>query len=117
MATPSLVKAPLPRGIVAVVIELDANGNIVVEPDPFWVRKSADQEVKWFCSGGHDHKANKPCFTVDFDAKDKPFDEKHFEHHRAHSGCATVEGDKNKKYKYTVKVGDKTLDPTGGVEP
>lgn len=120
MATPSLVKPPAPRGEVAVVIELDPNGNIVVHPDPFWVHKSEDEEVKWFCSLEHKHgDANNPCFTVDFKGN-SPFEcTTLFKGHHAHSGCArtSVQPDPNKLYKYSVTVGDKTLDPGGGVKP
>ncbi|HET7207925.1 MAG TPA: hypothetical protein VFI95_15220 [Terriglobales bacterium] len=130
MATPSLeVKQPAPRGIVAVVIELDPEGeNIVVTPDPFWVSKSAKEEVKWFCSIGHIHgDADHPCFKLDFDpVKGSPFDGPlHFEGHHKATGLVrdSVEPCPIGKpsYKYSVWVdtptGHLTKDPTGGVEP
>ena len=117
MATPSLVKPPAPKGEVAVVIERDPNGNLVVHPDPFWVHKSDDEEVKWFCSIEHQHgDANNPCFTVNFKGN-SPFLDPTFKGHHAHSGCASVQSDPKKLYKYSVTVGNQTLDPEGGVKP
>lgn len=121
MATPSLAIPKKRTGTVAVVIEVDKQGNIVVEPDTFWVSKSGEQEVKWFCAIAHNHEEHKPCFKVDFkDAENSPFEKPHFEHHHAHSGCvkSAVVPDQNKLYKYTVSMpGKAPLDPTGGVEP
>jgi hypothetical protein len=118
MATPSLVKPPVPRAEVAVVIERDPSGNIVVHPDPFWVHKSEDEEVKWFCSMEHKHHddPDNPCFTVDFKGN-SPFADFAFKGHHAHSGCASVKPDPNKLYKYSITVGNQTLDPGGGVKP
>ena len=118
MATQSLAKPPAPRAEVAVVIDLDPSGNIVVHPDTFWVHKSDDEEVKWFCSIEHKHgDANQPCFTVHFNKNGSPFSNSHFQHHRTPSGCAIVEPGAT-VYKYTVSMPGKVpLDPGGGVKP
>ncbi len=118
MATPSLVTESVPRGRVAVVIELDPRGEIIVRPDPFWIHLSEDEEVEWFCSIPHDHNVpNKPCFTVEFKGN-SPFHMYRFEGHRSRSGCAlnSVQPHPKKLYKYTVTVGDKTVEPAGGIK-
>ena len=128
MATPLRVNQPAHRRQVAVVIELDPEGkNIVVTPDPFWVSKSAEEEVKWFCSIGHIHgDADHPCFKVDFEpVKGSPFNDPHFEGHHKTTGLvrASVEpcpiGKPSYKYSVTVDTptGPLKEDPTGGVEP
>ena len=118
MATPSLITQSVPRGRVAVVVELDPKGEIVVRPDPFWIHLSEDEEVQWFCSIPHNHDVpNKPCFTVEFKGN-SPFHTSRFEGHRAHSGCAlnSVQPHPKRLYKYSVTVSSKTIDPAGGVK-
>jgi hypothetical protein len=117
MATQSLAKPRAPRAEVVVVIDLDPSGNIVVHPDHFWVHKSDDEEVKWYCSIEHKHgDENHPCFTVDFSKNDSPFSNWHFEGHRTPSGCAIVQPSAA-VYKYTVSIPGKVpLDPGGGVK-
>jgi hypothetical protein len=116
MATPSHVKQPTPRGKVAVVIELDSQGNIVVEPDKFWVHKSEFDEVRWYCLIKHEHgDSNHPCFVVDFKENGSPFQNSTFKGDRASSGPPIVPAGST-EFKYTVTVGSKTLDPKGGVK-
>jgi len=102
------------RREVAVVIELNPKGKIVVHPRRFWVHKSAHEEVKWFCSRQHRH--GDTCFIVDFLGK-SPFHKPTFNGHHAHSGYADVKPNPRKLYKYSVTVGKQTIDPDGGVKP
>jgi hypothetical protein len=53
---------------------------------------------------------------VDFKGN-SPFADFTFKGHHAHSGCANVKPDPNKLYKYSITVGNQTLDPGGGVKP
>jgi len=118
MATPSQVNAEkAPRRQVVIVIETDQQGRIVVTPDVFWLHKSEGDEAEWFCLRRHDHHDPlDPCFTVEFDAKAKPFTEHTFKNDRARSGTPVVSAD-SKVYKYSVRVGNQVLDPGGGVKP
>ena len=56
---------------VTVTISIDANKNISVDPDPFWVIKSANQEVRWILADGDGD------FLIDFN-HDSPFYESQF---------------------------------------
>jgi hypothetical protein len=126
MATPGLGKVgkvsknpsgPRP-GFREVVVEigLDINADIEVDPDYFEIRKSKNEEVKWVCVQQHDHSKDEPCFTVDFEKNGSPFYESQFSSDAPVSGLAkrsVLPGPK--VYNYTVRVGDKTLDPGGGV--
>lgn len=87
------------------------NGKIHVKPDPFYVRKNADEEVKWICTEGNGE------FLVEFGA-DGPFYESQFNKDAAVSGLArrAVLPDRHRVYKYTVWVGNKMLDPGGVVQ-
>jgi hypothetical protein len=116
MATPKLAFIPGPNDVV-VEIGLDPGGKISVKPDPFWVSLGKKEQIVWVCTLNHEHKAQPPCFIVDFDPSDKPFGSAHFQGHPSPSGLASVPANDNKLYKYTVKVGNQTLDPKGGVKP
>jgi hypothetical protein len=118
MATPLPVNAgEAPRRQVAIVVETDQQGRIVVTPDVFWVHKSERDEAEWFCLRRHDHNdPNDPCFTVEFEPNDKPFTEHTFKNDRARSGTALVSAG-SKVYKYSVRIGNQVLDPGGGVKP
>ena len=118
MATPKIVPQTAPQD-VRVHIGLDANGNITVDPDPFWIYRCEDEQVKWVCVQNHKHgDASHPCFTVDFDKKTgSPFNNSNFQGHGALSDRPTSHAIHNHVYKYSVTVGDKTVDPGGGVKP
>ncbi|MBZ5541259.1 MAG: hypothetical protein LAN61_12150 [Acidobacteriia bacterium] len=119
MATPKIMPQTAPQD-VRVHIGCDAAGKITVEPDPFWIYRCEDEQVKWVCVQHHEHgDANDPCFKVDFDkTTGSPFNDSHFEgHRRALSGRPTSKAKDNQRYKYSVTVGKQTLDPDGGVKP
>jgi hypothetical protein len=92
-----------------VVISVEG-GQIQVNPDPFFIHKHADQVVRWRCTAGHGE------FMVEF-GEDSPFYEKQFTKDFPCSGLAKREitPDDHRIYKYTVRVGEHTLDPGGGV--
>lgn len=118
MATPTVVTKAGPQD-VRVHIGLDANGNITVDPDPFWIYRCVDEQVRWVCVQQHPHgDANHPCFTVDFDMKGgSPFNNSHFEGHGALSDRPTGHAIHNHVYKYTINMlGKPPLDPGGGVK-
>lgn len=87
------------------------DGKISVQPDPFWVSKGANQEVRWRLNGGDGQ------FLVDFGA-DSPFYESQFSQDSPVSGLARrdVLPHDNRTYKYTVWVGNVKLDPGGGIK-
>jgi len=114
MATPKLAFIPGPNDVV-VEIKLDRDGKISVSLDPFYVHPKNKEQVVWVCTQNHEHKPQPPCFIVDFDPSDKPFDSAHFEGHPSQSGFATVQPHETKLYKYTVRMNGKVLDPKGGV--
>jgi hypothetical protein len=113
MATPALGQSS--REVV-VSIGLDKDGNIRALPEYFMVSKGRNEEVRWVCASDHDHKQDGPCFTVDFEENGSPFYESQFSSDAPVSGLARRDVLPGPKvYKYTVRVGDKTLDPGGGV--
>lgn len=117
MATPRMIYKEGPHE-VRVHIGLDANGQITVDPDPFWIYEQEEEQVRWVCVQRHKHgDSNNPCFTIDFDGGITPFNEPHFEGHGALSDRPTKQAIRNKEYKYTVTIGGQTLDPSGGVRP
>ena len=102
---------------VLVKIGLDSKGNIEAVPDYFQVSKRRNEEVRWVCALNHEHREEGPCFTVDFEKNGSPFYESQFSSDAAVSGLArrnVLPGPK--VYEYTVRVGDKSLDPGGGVK-
>jgi hypothetical protein len=114
MATPAL--GPSSREVI-VKIGL-AGDEIALDKDYFEVSKSLNEEVKWVCAQDHKHGECGPCFTVDFEKNGSPFYESQFSSDAPFSGLArrsVLPGPKI--YKYTVRVGNKTLDPGGGVKP
>jgi hypothetical protein len=114
MATPA--RGPSSREVI-VTIGLKAD-KITVDEDYFKVSKSLNEEVKWVCAQDHKHGEDGPCFTVDFEKNGSPFYESQFSSDAPFSGLArrnVLAGPKI--YKYTVRVGKKTLDPGGGVKP
>ena len=96
--------------VVPVTIAVDSQGEISVSPDPFVPHKHQDQVVRWSCTP-------KKHFTVEFE-KDSPFYESQFSSDHPCSGIArrSLVTDKRRIYKYTVRVGNKVLDPGGGVD-
>jgi hypothetical protein len=96
--------------VVPVTITLDRQGVISVSPDPFVLHKHQDQVVMWTCTP-------KQHFTVEFE-KDSPFYESQFSSDHPCSGLArrSLVTDKRRIYKYSVRVGNKVLDPGGGVD-
>ncbi len=97
--------------VVDVTIRVNEMGEISsVSPDHFVVHKLQDQVVRWSCIPDQD-------FSIEF-ANDSPFYESQFSRDCPCSGIArrNVVADKGRNYKYTVRVGGKTLDPDGGVE-
>jgi hypothetical protein len=102
---------------VIVNVGLDSKESIEVFPPYFQVSKSKNEEVRWVCAQKHDHTKDRPCFTVDFEKNGSPFYESQFSSDAPVSGLAkrsVLPGPKI--YNYTVRVGDKTLDPGGGVK-
>jgi hypothetical protein len=117
MATASQANAlEAPREQVVVLIGLDQDGEIVVHPKKFWVHKSENDEVEWFCFRKHDHNdPDDACFTVNFNKNGSPFSTSTFTSDHPRSGLPVV-GPSPREYGYTVTVGLKTLDPGGGVK-
>ena len=102
---------------VLVKIGLDDRGNIEATPDYFQISKGRNEEVRWVCVQNHKHNDDGPCFTVDFEKNGSPFYESQFSSEAPVSGLAkrtVLPGPKI--YEYTVRIGDKTLDPGGGVK-
>jgi hypothetical protein len=97
---------------VTVTISIDANKNISVDPDPFWVIKSANQEVRWILADGDED------FLIDFN-HDSPFYESQFGPDFPVSGLVRrgILPNEGRRYKYTVWVGKEKSDPGGGVKP
>ena len=102
---------------VLVKVGLDSKGNIEAVPDYFEVSKRGNEEVRWVCAQNHEHHEEGPCFTVDFEKNGSPFYESQFSSDAPVSGLAkrnVLPGPKI--YNYTVRIGDKALDPGGGVQ-
>jgi hypothetical protein len=80
-------------------------------PKPFWLSKCADEEVRWVSVDNLD-------FLVDFE-DDSPFYESQFNQDSPVSGLVRrdILPNEQRLYKYTVWVGNKRLDPGGGVKP
>jgi hypothetical protein len=105
-------------GFREVVIEvgLSAIGEIEVSLDYFNVSKSGNEEVRWKCVQKHEHPKVRPCFSVEFENNDSPFYEYQFSSDAPVSGLvrrSVLPSDQ--VYKYIVRIGDKSLDPGGGV--
>ena len=114
MATPALGASS--REVI-VRVGLDSNQDIKVDPAYFFISKSKNEEVKWVCDQGHTCDPVEPCFTVDFEKNGSPFYESQFSSTAPFSGLAkrsVLPGPKI--YEYTVRIGDKSLDPGGGVK-
>jgi hypothetical protein len=114
MATPAT--SPVSREVI-VKIGLNSEGDIAVVPTYFLVSQSANEEVRWVCAQDHVHDKDGPCFTVDFEKNGSPFYESQFSSDAPVSGLAkrnVLPGPK--MYNYTVRIGDKALDPGGGVQ-
>jgi hypothetical protein len=92
---------------------------VVANPPKFEVSKGQDEEVVWVCVAEHDHRPNdEPCFTIDFETNGSPFYETQFSSDSPVSGLVrrnVLPGPK--VYKYTVRFGNLTEDPGGGVKP
>lgn len=116
MAAPG--QSPISR-TVQVEINLDKSGNLMAKPDYFEVSKGNNEEVMWVCMQEHAHRRDgQPCFTVDFDKNGSPFYESQFSSDSPISGLVrrdVLPGPK--RYNYTVRAGNKSLDPGGGVRP
>lgn len=105
------------RREVVVEIRFDDRGEIMTEPLNFFVSKGGNEEVKWVCAQAHKHSEAGPCFTVDFESNGSPFYESQFSSDAPFSGLVRREVLPGPKlYKYTVRSGDKTSDPGGGVQ-
>jgi hypothetical protein len=103
---------------VIVRIGLDKNENIEVVPPYFLVSKGGNEEVRWVCVQEHEHHKDGPCFNVDFEKNGSPFYESQFSSDAPVSGLVkrnVLAGPRI--YDYTVRIGDKSLDPGGGVRP
>jgi len=113
MATPALGTS---FREVIVKVGLDGDQNIKVDPPYFSISKSKNEEVRWVCAQEHKCDTDDPCFTVDFEKNGSPFYESQFSSAAAVSGLAKrsiLPGPKI--YEYTVRIGNKSLDPGGGV--
>lgn len=95
--------------VVPVTVTVDKHGEISVSPDPFILHKHSDQVVRWTCTP-------KKFFSVEFE-NGSPFYEAQFSSDHPCSGIArrNLITDRGRIYKYSVRVGNKTLDPGGGV--
>jgi hypothetical protein len=101
---------------VVVKVGLNGKGDVEVSLDYFSVSKIGNQEVRWECAQNHDHTKCSPCFSVEFENNDSPFYEFQFSSDAPVSGLVRRSVlASSKVYKYTVRVGDKSLDPGGGV--
>ena len=114
MATPA--PSPLGREVFVHII-VDDRGAISVYPETFWVSKGKNEEVVWHCTST-DPRDPHPHFRVDFDKNGSPFHYSSFDKVCLCSGLVKREVDHGPTiYEYTVRVGDKSLDPGGGVHP
>jgi hypothetical protein len=97
--------------IVTVIIPVDKNGELDGEPQPFKIFKYLYQQVLWQASDG------KAQFNIEF-KKDSPFDYTQFSNLEPYSGLVRREvlGDPGKYYEYTVRTGEKSIDPGGVVD-
>jgi hypothetical protein len=104
----------LPNDPVWVIIDGDANGNMSVRPDPFWLDRN--EHVEFFCNLPHSsHGPN--CFTVTFDKPDL-FGSRVFGGHHVATGEPQLNAKEGIQHKYKIEAaGFKTLDPGGGVKP
>lgn len=95
---------------VLVKIKVDRQGQISVLPKQFKLHKHRDQYVRWICN-------SREPFMVEFE-NGSPFYEAQFSTDHPCSGFARREvlPAKFRPYKYTVRVGDKLLDPQGQIE-
>lgn len=105
---------PKPREVQVYIIVNGLTGDISVFPDEFRVSKKNLQEVRWVCLPEKD-------FSVDFKpSTGSPFYETHFDQDNPCSGLpdrkVQAVGDQ-KVYKYSVTVGNRTIDPQGVVDP
>jgi len=109
-----------PKGdIVKVTIIYDKSGKrISIDQDPFWVSKGNCEQVHWSAKN-KDGSSPGPEFTIDFAQNGSPFHNTHFTQDVPFSGLVRREvlADQNKFYKYTIRIGNDTLDPGGGVKP
>jgi hypothetical protein len=109
-------RAPETREVI-IEIGFDNQGNMRADPDYFQISKGRNEEVRWVCAQNHKHNEDGPCFTVDFEKNGSPFYESQFSSEAPVSGLArrnVLPGPKI--YEYTVRIGDKTMDPGGGVK-
>lgn len=82
-----------------------------VDPEPFHLSKSGNDQVKWMtASGTH--------FTVEF-VGESPFYEGQFNNDFPYSGLVRREvlADSRKEYKYVVHTDHGDVDPTGIIDP
>jgi hypothetical protein len=101
---------------VVVKVGLNSKGEIDVDTEYFFISKSRNQEVRWVCAQNHKHPEDEPCFSVEFDKNDSPFYEFQFSSDAPVSGLVRRSVLASSKiYKYTVRIGKKSLDPGGGV--
>jgi hypothetical protein len=102
---------------VIVKVGLNGEGKIEVSPKYFQVSKGGNQEVRWVCAQKHDHPKDGPCFSVEFQNNDSPFYEFQFTSDAPVSGLVRRSVlPSSRRYEYTVRIGDKFLDPGGGVK-
>jgi hypothetical protein len=98
---------------------LNEEGKVEVDRPYFFVSKSANEEVRWVCAQNHDHTKDQglPCFSVEFAKDDTPFYEFQFNSDVPVSGLVRRDVlPSSKCYEYTVRIGEKSLDPGGGVK-
>jgi hypothetical protein len=122
MDAPGTVKAldtkdcPDTREVI-VEVRLNASGDPEVSEEYFYVSKSKNEEVRWVCAQEHDCSKNRPCFSVEFKNNDSPFYEYQFSSDAPVSGLVRRNVlPSNQIYKYTVRIGEKSSDPGGGVK-
>lgn len=120
-ADPKVLYRPEEREKREVTVVISVQGEeirVEVEgaQEPFWVKKHANQEVRWVLKTA---EGQFPVdFLVDF-GNDSPFYESQFSQDSPVSGLVrrNILPNQARLYKYTVWVGDKKLDPGGGVKP
>lgn len=92
-----------------VIVHIRVEGDTIrVEPEIFHLRKELDQEVRWVRTDGDGE------FLIEF-GQDSPFYEFQFSRYAPVSGLVRrpILADANRVYKYSVRIGNKVLDPGG----
>lgn len=85
----------------------------------FWVSKGDCEQVRWVAENSNG-SIPPPRFTIDFNGKNgSPFNYTQFSDQVPFSGLVRREvlADLGKNYEYTIRIGEDSRDPGGGVRP